>query len=84
MLAKLAADTGVTKFDPMAEWKGMPEFEQEDKTAFQSVHIHFKDQGAVDTFAGLIGQKITPQTRSVWYPQIEIEHYADKRYTDES
>ena len=62
----------------------MPEFEQEDKTAYQSIHIHFADQEAVDEFAVLIGQKITRRTRSTWYPQIVIERYADKSYSDES
>lgn len=70
--------------DPLDEWGGMPEFEQEDKTSFQAIHIHFKDQEAVNEFAALIQQKITDKTRSLWYPEIEIERYADKRYIDES
>lgn len=70
--------------DPLAEWEGMPEFEQEDKTAFRSLYIHFKDQEAIDRFVGLIGQKITKKTRFLWYPKIEIETYADKRYIDAS
>lgn len=73
--------TGIEVENPYDEWGGMPEFEQEDKTAFQSIHIHFKDQEAVDQFASLIEQKITNKTRSLWYPEIEIERYADKRYT---
>jgi hypothetical protein len=72
------------QIDYQKEWEGMPEFEQEDKTAFQSIHIHFKTQGDVDNFAELTGQKITNKTRSIWYPKIEIERYADKRYSDES
>lgn len=67
--------------DPNAEWRGMPEFDQRDKTAFRSLHLHFKDQAAVDAFAALVGQKITPNTRFLWYPEIEIETYADKRYS---
>ena len=70
-------------FDPNSEWEGMPEFSQEDKTAFRSMALHFKDQKAVDDFAELIGQKITESTRFVWYPEIEIETYADKVYTTE-
>lgn len=65
------------------EWQGMPEFQQGEKTAFRSIPVHFKDQDAVDLFAALIGQKITPNTRFVWYPEIEIETYADKRYASE-
>lgn len=70
--------------DPSAEWQGMPEFEQEDKTAYRSLPVHFKDQDAVDAFAALVGQQITPQTRYLWYPEIEIERYADKQYAPES
>lgn len=66
--------------DPDAEWRGMPEFDQQDKTAFRTIPVHFKDQEAVDAFAKAIGQKITEKTRFVWFPEIEIERYADKRY----
>lgn len=69
--------------DPNEEWKGMPEFVHEDKTAFRSLAVHFKDQEAVDRFAELVGQKITEKTRFLWYPEIEIERYADKRYEAE-
>jgi hypothetical protein len=57
--------------DPNAEWKGMPEFEQEDLSAFQSIHIHFKNQNDVNQFAELIGQKIGEKTRALWYPEAE-------------
>ena len=66
--------------DPEEEWQGMPEYEHEDQTAFQSIHVHFKDQDAVNQFAELIKQNITANTRSTWFPEIEIERYADKRY----
>lgn len=70
--------------DPHTEWDGMPEYVHEDKTAFQSIAIHFKDQEAVEAFSALVEQKITPHTRYLWYPEIEIETYADKRYAPES
>ena len=69
--------------DPDAEWQGMPEFDQEDKTAFRTIPVHFKDQEGVDEFARLIAQKITDKPRYVWFPEIEIETYADKRYVSE-
>lgn len=69
--------------NPAAHWDGMPSFENEDKTAFRIMPIHFKDQAAVDAFAKLVGQKITDKTRSLWFPEIEIETYADKRYVSE-
>ena len=80
-IAKLLADDEPGDDDQTAtEWNGMPEFDQKDKTAFRSIPVHFKDQEAVDKFAELIGQKITDKTRFVWFPEIEIETYADKRY----
>lgn len=66
--------------DPSAEWAGMPEFEHVDKTAYRSVVVHFKDEAAVQKFAKLVKQKITDRTRFLWYPEIEIETYADKQY----
>lgn len=68
--------------DPNAEWLGMPEFDQQNKMAFQRLTVHFKDQMAVDRFSEIVGQKITPGTKYIWYPEIEIETYADKRYQD--
>lgn len=79
-LAQLFLDVEEGETDPNEEWQGMPEFQSEDKTAFRSMPVHFRDQEAVDAFARLIGQQITAHTRFVWFPEIEIERYADKRY----
>jgi len=70
--------------DAEAEWTGMPEFNQQDKTAFRSFPIHFKNQEAVDQFAALINQKISDRTRYVWFPEIEIDRMADKEYVDDA
>lgn len=70
--------------DVNAEWSGMPEFISEDKTAFRSIVVHFPNQEAVDSFAGAVNQQITDKTRFLWYPRIEIERYADKRYAASS
>ena len=78
-LANLFAPIGGMT-DPTEEWQGMPEFEQNDKRAFKSVALHFKDQDAIDRFAEIIGQSITPNTRFIWFPETEIETYADKEY----
>lgn len=69
--------------DAEAEWVGMPEFNQENKKAFRSFPVHFKDQEAVDQFAALINQKITDKTRYVWFPEIEIDRMADKEYVQD-
>lgn len=61
--------------NPYAEWVGMPEFEHDDLTAYQNIHVHFKSAEDVQAFAKLIGQLLTDKTRSIWFPQIEIIRY---------
>ena len=69
--------------DPEAEWQGMPEFHQTDKTAYRQIIVNFKDDAAVDDFAERLGQSLTPKTRSLWHPEEPIARYADKRYVAE-
>lgn len=61
--------------DAQSQWAGMPEFHQEDATAFRSIVVHFKDQKAVDDFAAVTKQNITEKTRFLWYPNIEIKPF---------
>jgi hypothetical protein len=63
--------------DPANEWQGMPGFEHDDLTAFQSVHVHFKTREDVDAFAELVGQKIGEKTRFIWYPKQEKIEYGE-------
>jgi hypothetical protein len=58
--------------DPSGEWGGMPGFHQEDQTAFRSIVVHFKNQKAVDDFAGALKQTISERARYLWYPVLEI------------
>lgn len=69
--------------DPFAEWKGMPEFNQEDKEAFKSIMVHFKNEADIAAFAELVKQKVTTQTKSIWYPPAEVDKVAGLEYTDE-
>jgi len=69
-------------FDPNEHWQGMPEFKQEDKSAFRSIHVHFRNQEDLDRFTELIGQKLTDKTRAIWYPVAEKTNMMD--YYDES
>lgn len=62
------------------EWVGMPEFRQEDKTAYRTIHVHFANDEHVRQFAAMVKQTITEKTRYLWYPNIEIETLADKAY----
>ena len=65
------------------EWQDMPEFVHEDQTSWKAVIVHLKDRDAMDAFSKAIGQKITAETRSLWFPPAEIGRYADKRYVAE-
>lgn len=65
------------------EWQGMPEFVQDNLTAFRSILVHFANQEAIDDFTKLIKQNITDKTPSLWFPKAEILKCADKRYADE-
>ena len=61
-------------------WKGMPDFHMDDLTAFQRIVVNCADQEAVDKFATLIGQKITPKTRSISYPKEKKVSYANFKW----
>lgn len=65
-------------------WKGMPEFVQKDLTPLKSIYVHFETIEDMEAFAKLVGQKLTLNTRSIWYPEAEIGRYADKLFVDES
>lgn len=64
------------------EWVGMPECVSEDQTAWGSVKVNFANEKDREAFATLVGQTITDQTRSIWYPPAEIGRYADKEYAE--
>ena len=78
-----SSDGGDVVNDPAAEWEGMPEFHQEDKREFRSIILKFKDLEAVQAFEELTGQPVPENQKYMWYPNIEIERYADKRYATE-
>jgi hypothetical protein len=63
-------------------WQGMPEFVQEDLTSIKSVLVHFETREDMDAFAVLVGQRLTMDTRSIWFPEAEIGRYANKRFID--
>lgn len=62
------------------EWVGMPEFTSQSKAAFKTVTCHFVDQAAVDAFAKAVGKDVKETTRYLWFPEQEIERFADKVY----
>lgn len=65
------------------EWVEMPEFVQENKPPFAKIIFRFDNQEDLDAFSKLIGQKLTPKTKSAWYPELERGKNAAKRWIQE-
>ena len=68
------------KNDIQAEWDNMPEYDNDDKTAFRSVIVHFENNDDAAEFFSLIGQGHTDKTKSIWYPEQENMDTESKRY----
>ena len=76
----LPTEEGATNAEE--EWKGMPEFEQDDKTSFRKIIVHFESDDDAEDFATLIRQPITNKTNSIWHPvQVNMDTEG-KRYKD--
>jgi hypothetical protein len=73
-------DEGTSK----EEWVGMPEFVQNKKEPFSKIVLRFETEEDLNDFAKLIGQKLTPKTKSLWFPhKPHIKPYV-RRWVDES
>jgi hypothetical protein len=68
-LANLLIDPELIEHNS-GEWDGMPEYEQEN-VAYRTIVVHFMNQDGVDKFTKLIGQTLTPKTKTVWFPPVE-------------
>lgn len=66
--------------NPEDEWDGMPEFDQQDKTSFRHIIVHFINNDDVEEFFKLIGQNCTEKTKSIWFPPQEQMETEAKRY----
>lgn len=66
----------------ISEWKDMPEYVHKDLTPFKSVIVSFATREHMDAFAAMIKQKITMETKTVWFPKNEITSCMDKRWVD--
>jgi len=58
----------LNEFDADDEWVGMPEFHQVKVEPFSKITIRFETEEDLNNFAELIGQKLTPKTKSIWHP----------------
>lgn len=50
------------------EWQDMPEFERFDNKPFQRIIVNFKTKEDLKAFAALIGQRLTFDTDTIWFP----------------
>ena len=72
---------------PADEWVGMPEFIQEKKEPFSKITVRFETEEDLNAFAKLIGQKLTPKTKSIWHPHKPhrsglVRRWVDKDFID--
>jgi len=70
--------------NPDNHWIGMPEFVQEKQKPFAQIICRFETQEDLDSFSQLIGQKLTPKTKSIWHPFKSHWGGIKGRYKDES
>ena len=49
-------------------WVNMPEFIQEKQKEFAKIIFRFENEKDLNEFSSIIGQKLTPKTKSSWYP----------------
>ena len=73
---------GSEVIDVDAEWVGMPEYDNNDKTSYKSLKIHFRNEEDIKKFAKLLNQKITSNTKSLWYPALTRETFTDMDYVE--
>jgi len=75
---------GADEVDYEEEWKGMPDYEQEDLSPERTLKVHFRSSTDVVAFAELVGQKITEKTHSLWFPESEKLDLTKFEVIDES
>lgn len=61
------------------DWRGMPEFVQQESLGYRTIVVHFVDQAAVDKFMELVGE-FGAGVHSIWFPQIDNDPENDWRY----
>ena len=65
------------------EWMGMPEFIQEKQSPFSQIIVRFRNEQDLEDFSKIIGQKLTPLTKSIWHPFLIRGVNSKKRYRNE-
>lgn len=69
--------------DPKKYWKGMPEYVVEDQEPRKQLIISFRSEEDMLKFGEtVLGQKLTPKTKSVWWPAKEKDNNSLKRWIE--
>jgi len=66
------------------QWQDMPEFIQLKQEPFACINIRFENEEDLKDFAEIIGQKLTPKTKSIWHPFKSHWGASKKVYKSES
>ena len=68
----------MTKDEKLEHWNaaGMPEFIQEKQEPYNKITVRFETKEDYEHFAELIGQNLTPKTKSIWHPK--LDRYVNK------
>jgi len=73
----------LTKREPWREeWHDMPEYVNENNPPFSKITIRFATEEDLNDFAKLVGQNLTPKTKSMWHPEL-VSTIGSFRYADE-
>lgn len=65
------------------EWQNMPEYQQGQVRPFSKIIIRFATEQDLKDFAELIGQPLTPATKSIWHPRLKRGGpHTSRRYLD--
>lgn len=70
----------LTEVDRNEEWKGMPEFKHRDLEPHHTMRIYLDSVDQLPALSEILDQKLTPDTKSVWYPKQEKEDVKGKAY----
>ena len=73
----------LSKQGAMELWVGMPEFKQDKQEPYAKIIVRFAREDDLIEFSELIGQKLTPRTKSIWHPKLVRGLHSLKRYVED-
>lgn len=70
--------------NPWDEWQHMPEYDVMGDNCFLELEITVEDDSYIPELVKMLEQNITPKTKSIWFPKLEISDYSQICYRSES